>query len=424
MRLSQIHRFLPVIAVLGGTGSFALGQQDTLIWPPAGNPVVPLAGYDQDYLPQLRNVATLYYEATAEIPTTKDKLLQIGPLRPVVVITPPNYTKTKSYPVLYLLHGFGGNQNSWTSEGNALNIYNNLVANGKIVPMIVVMPDNHASTVAENLKDMPAVHAAYRLFEKELIEDLIPFIDSKYSTIRSADGRALAGLSEGAEQAVKFGLENLDTFSYIGAFSPGGDLMANDLSAGVALSAKNFVPPDPIPNIENLRLFWLSCGYKAKDKKHWDACRTLVAGLNGSNSFINALNAPLLYSVRPISWGHGLGVPSTGKNLILVGTDYIDRLHIRIFDGRGKLVSDWEETQPASPGLEVMILKEQLLTFGPDLTDDQQIQIITEVSSIVDDSIPVLNKDLRHYDAGHDWSVWKPSLYYFLQDISWDQPIY
>ena len=342
----------------------------------------------------------------------------------MVVYTPPGYTKTKSYPVLYLLHGLGGTQTDWTSEGNAQFILDNLLAKHKIVPMIVVMPDNHASTVPESEQTMAQIHASYRLFETELLQDLIPFIEEKYSTIRSPEGRALAGLSEGAEQTLKFGLENLSTFSYIAAFSPGADLMD-----GVPRdpTRKNlFVPADPIPNISNLRMFWLSCGND--DPAHLPVCPELVkGGLNVSSSFIKALNAPLSYLVQSISWGNGSKVPGNGKSLILVGTDNDGLLHIRIFSGSGKLVTYTNEAKlPDSRAFEITALKEYLATYGVGhvFSHEETTQIITEVSSIVSDPIPVLNADLRLYNGTHEWSVWTTSLYYFLQDLSRDEPVY
>jgi hypothetical protein len=419
MRLSHIHRFLVVIAMVGGTSSFALGQANTLSWPPIVGGTPP-TGYNVNTTH--RKPITFHYEAKAEIPPT-DKELLIGPTRTALVITPIGYNPKISYPVLYLLHGFYGDETSWTSSGDALCILDNLQNAGKIVPMIVVMPDNYASTVAPDYNDMPAVHKAYQLFEKELINDLIPQIEANFSTIASPKGRALAGCSEGAEQAVKFGLENLDTFGYIGAFSPNGDLMSNDLPPGVALGPQNFVPAGPIPNIENLRLFWLSCG--TEDLEHYTACGQLVTALNQSTSFTAALNAPLSYTVRPISWGTGADVPKKGKNLILVGTDLTDQLHIRIFDGSGKLFIDWDEAEAkTAQEFDVMILKERLVKYGSVLTDDEAIQIITEVSSIVNDPIPVLNPDLRLYPGPHNYTVFSPSLYHFLQDLSWDRPIY
>ncbi len=417
---SQIHRFLLVTALLGGTASSALAQQYKLTWPTKLDGDPPDI-FDQDNGNPPGRVKNLTYNASVEIPP-KSTLKSVS--RPVVVYTPPGYTKTKSYPVLYLLHGWGGNQTDWTTkgEGQAQFILDNLLASGKIVPMIVVMPDNNASTAST--QTTAQTHASYRLFESELLEDLIPFIDEKYSTIRSADGRALAGLSEGAEQALKFGLENLNTFSYIGAFSPGADLME-----GVKAdpTRKNlFVPADPIPNISNLRLFWLSCGND--DPTHLPVCPELVdGGLNVSSSFIKALNASLSYLVKSISWGNGSGVPSKGKSLILVGTDNDDLLHIRIFNGSGKLVTDTNESLlPDSRAFEIMVLKEYLTTYGVGhvFTDNETIQVITEVSSIVSDPIPVLNADLRLYQGMHEWSVWRSSLYYFLEDLSRDEPVY
>ena len=126
-----------------------------------------------------------------------------GNKRPAMVYTPPGYSTRQRYPVLYLLHGLGANETTWTNDLAANVILDNLVAK-KAVPMIVVMPNGRASNAAGSLDPAHVTPEAresrcqaYAAFEMELITDLIPFIESRYSVDRSREQRALAGLSTG-----------------------------------------------------------------------------------------------------------------------------------------------------------------------------------------------------------------------------------
>jgi hypothetical protein len=156
--------------------------------------------------------------------------------RPVTVYLPPGYTTGRLYPVLYLLHGKGGSYKDWVSVGQANVILDNLFANNSIPPMIVVMPENRCSLI-----DTDESISAYTNFEKELINDLVPWVDANFSTLAGAidawypedpgfgaQFRGLAGLSEGAEQALKFGTTYPDTFNIIGAFSPGDGIVGGN----------------------------------------------------------------------------------------------------------------------------------------------------------------------------------------------------
>jgi enterochelin esterase-like enzyme len=393
MRLSRIHRILLVAIVLGGTASSALGQFP-LTWPvnkPPNNPAPIQPAPPMDYDKPIGLGKVTDYEYTSKT--------QGGIKRPVRVYTPPGYTPTKAYPVLYLMHGLGGAYTDWTVLGKAQNILDRLLVAGKIVPMIVVMPDNNAST-----KAVDPVQAAYREFEAELLNDLIPFIDGSFSTIRSPQGRSLAGLSEGAEQAVKFGLEHLDTFSRIGAFSPG-----QDLGTGLKDQTNFFVPPDPIPNVSNLRLFYLSCGND--DPSHYQACHNLVRLLNASSS----LNVPVPWKIRVVKLGDPQSIPLSGEKLIVIGhgpqVPLAEQVSlVKIFDASGKLVIDKSGTQltlKQSSGIAAIVLE---VNAAP-------IQAIREVSSLMSYPIPVVKTDLEVFVGPHAFSVWSPSLYYFLQDI-------
>jgi enterochelin esterase family protein len=146
-----------------------------------------------------------------------------GALRMVYVYTPSGYeTSSSRYPSLYLMHGAGGNESSWITGGRANIILDNLIAQGKAKPMIVVMPYGRAgqSTAIGPLASVPAAPPGAPVFPNDVVEDIVPFIDKTYRTASGADNRAIAGLSMGGNQTLHIGLNNLDTFHYIGAFSP------------------------------------------------------------------------------------------------------------------------------------------------------------------------------------------------------------
>jgi len=231
-----------------------------------------------------------------------------GNKRPAMVYLPPGYSSSRKYPVLYLLHGIGGNENHWTQFGKADSILDNLIADNKTVPMIVVMPNGRASNepstmfggrggpgggnrgaaapaaqapVAPGPATTPAAGAApqagqagaaaagagrggrpggagmgveftaYADFEKELIGDLIPFVESRYSVQADREHRALAGLSMGGGQSLNFGLGNLNTFAWVGGFSS-----APNTSQPAQLVA------DAAAARRQLKLLWVSCGDK------------------------------------------------------------------------------------------------------------------------------------------------------------------
>ena len=143
----------------------------------------------------------------------------VGIKRKARVYTPPGYSKEKKYPVLYLLHGIGGDENEWARGGSPDVILDNLYADKKAVPMIVVMPNGRASKDVTARDPIPKQSPAFAAFEKDLLTDLIPFIEKNYSVKADRESRAIAGLSMGGGQALNFGLGNLDTFAWVGGFS-------------------------------------------------------------------------------------------------------------------------------------------------------------------------------------------------------------
>lgn len=223
--------------------------------------------------------------------------------RPAMVYTPPGYSAERRYPVLYLLHGIGGNETHWTTPGLADAILDNLIAAGKAEPMIVVMPHGRASNEPETAfgrgnrgaapggaapgaragggapgaapgaapggaapgaragggapgggrggpgGGMGVEFVAYAAFERELIDDLIPFIEARYSVDSDREARALAGLSMGGGQSLNFGLGNLDVFAWVGGFSSAPNTMA-----------PAELVPDPGRAAAMLELLWVSCG--------------------------------------------------------------------------------------------------------------------------------------------------------------------
>jgi len=189
--------------------------------------------------------------ATGKLDSIQYKSETVGTTRKALVYTPPGFDKKKKYPVLYLLHGIGGDEKEWLRGGNPPLILDNLHADGKIEPMIVVMPNGRAmkdDRAGGNIFDREKVEA-FATFEKDLLNDLIPFIEKKYPVLAGREHRAIAGLSMGGGQSLNFGLGNLDKFAWVGGFS----------------SAPNTKPPeellpDPEAAKEKLKLLWISCG--------------------------------------------------------------------------------------------------------------------------------------------------------------------
>jgi enterochelin esterase-like enzyme len=126
----------------------------------------------------------------------------VGTNRRALVYTPPGYSKKKKYPVLYLLHGIGGDEKEWLNGGRPQVILDNLYAEGKIEPMIVVLPNGRAmkdDRAIGNIMDTAKVRA-FAVFEQDLLNDLIPYIEKKWPVLTDADHRAIAGLSMGGGQ--------------------------------------------------------------------------------------------------------------------------------------------------------------------------------------------------------------------------------
>lgn len=175
----------------------------------------------------------------------------VGTKRKALVYTPPGFTPKKKYPVLYLLHGIGGDELEWLKNGKPQVILDNLYAESKLEPMIVVLPNGRAIKNDRATGDImaPDKVEGFAIFEKDLLNDLIPFIERKYPVIRNRESRAIAGLSMGGGQSLNFGLGNLDRFAWVGGFS----------SAPNTKSPEVLVPNPQIAK-QQLKLLWISCG--------------------------------------------------------------------------------------------------------------------------------------------------------------------
>jgi enterochelin esterase-like enzyme len=171
----------------------------------------------------------------------------VGTTRKMNVYTPPGYSRDKKYPVLYLMHGIGGNETEWQRFAHPNFLLDNLIADGKATPMIVVMPNGRAQKNDQDTSFSAA--PAFAVFEQDLLKDVIPTIEARYSVQADREHRALAGLSMGAGQSLNFGLAHLDTFAWIGAFS-----------AAPNTKRPAELVPDPAAAREKLKLLWIACG--------------------------------------------------------------------------------------------------------------------------------------------------------------------
>lgn len=191
----------------------------------------------------------------------------IGLRRRMNIYTPPGYEKgTEKYPVLYLLHGGMNEEDTWTSMGRACQIMDNLIAQGKVKPMIVIMPNGNpdqvavsfdsysysltpAQVAASKIASDPPLNMVNGLFETSLIKDVIPFVEANYRVLANKENRAIIGYSMGGGQTFRITLDNPGVFGYIGVFGP-------------AIFTQ---PPETEKKMEILKsadpnLYWVGCG--------------------------------------------------------------------------------------------------------------------------------------------------------------------
>ena len=200
------------------------------------------------------------------------------------VYTPPGYEAgNQKYPVFYLLHGAGDNDDAWTSVGRAGFILDNLIAAGRAVPMIVVMPAGHQPPRGAAATGAAAALAPSGInrFTQEFVDDVMPYVERRYRTLTDRPHRAIAGLSMGGSQTLDIAFRHLARFAYIGVFSSGATLGSGRGAAPGATPA----PPPPdweavhLADLDNTglkqgtRLVWLATGV---DDRLIAATRTTV----------------------------------------------------------------------------------------------------------------------------------------------------
>jgi enterochelin esterase-like enzyme len=232
--------------------SLALIQMS--IWfAPTGQAAVAMAADAALTLPN--HAPADFIQVRPEVPKGKLETItynskSIGVDRKAVVYLPPNYNPNQKYPVLYLMHGIGGNETHWTTLCAANKVLDNLIADKKAVPMVIVMPNGRATAEPPSSNFM-ADFNFYAFFEKDLLQDLMPFIESHYSVMTDRDHRAITGLSMGGGQGLNFGLNNIDKFAWVGGFSSAPNLEQPGVLIAKIRQAK-----------DKLSLLWIGCGDK------------------------------------------------------------------------------------------------------------------------------------------------------------------
>ena len=210
----------------------------------------------------------------------------VGDDRDFYVYTPPNYDARaqQRYPVLYLLHGFSDEASAWTAVGRANVILDNLIAQGKAKPMLIVMPLGYGAP--EILQGGGGAWNQPKLrrknsekFRDVLLQEVVPMVESNYRVKSDRESRAIAGLSMGGAETLLVGLNNLDRFAYLGAFSSGGAsheygkaYPGLDANAGA-----------------KLKLLWMSCG---KDDHLLEADEKLRDWLAGKGIHVEWVETP------------------------------------------------------------------------------------------------------------------------------------
>jgi enterochelin esterase-like enzyme len=180
----------------------------------------------------------------------------VGDERDYYVYLPPGYDERarQLYPVLYLLHGFSDDASAWTAVGRANVIFDNLIAQGKAKPMIVVMPLGYGAPEivkpGAGLRDATLRQRNYERFRDALLGEVQPQVEKSYRVARDRNSRAIAGLSMGGAESLYVGLNALDRFAWIGAFSSGG--LGDDFN--------NTFPRLDAKANNQLRLLWIACG--------------------------------------------------------------------------------------------------------------------------------------------------------------------
>jgi enterochelin esterase family protein len=223
-----------------------------------GNPVVKPGRSPRTSIVEVPGNPPLIHEFNAAIAhgTVREHWYQsksLGVRRSLHVYTPPGYDRSRNdVPVMYLLHGSGDNDRTWTALGRANVILDNLIAAKKARPMIVAMTDGHAYVAPPGINPTNAAvrGRATRDFERDLIEDVMPFVEASYRTINKRESRAIIGLSMGGGQSLTVGLNHLDRFAWVGGMSASAP--TEDALASVLV--------DPKATNKKLKLLWIAIG--------------------------------------------------------------------------------------------------------------------------------------------------------------------
>ena len=213
-------------------------------------------------------VAAVHYNSTA-----------LGGIRRMHIYTPPGYeTSRDRYPVLYLLHGAGDVDDSWTSVGRAGFILDNLIAASSAKPMIVVMPAGHVNGAGAALggsvpvaaaEGIPGIGSGPDPFANDFMTDLMPYVEKNYRVLTDRQSRAIAGLSMGGNQTLNIAIPHLDKFAYIGVFSSGiisagrGAAPSADTASAPFAEAwekQHLAALDNVANKRGLNLMWFGTG--------------------------------------------------------------------------------------------------------------------------------------------------------------------
>ena len=203
-----------------------------------------------------------------------------GVARKALIYLPPGYSEGNKYPVLYLLHGIGGDEHEWWYGGHPEVILDNLYAEKKVEPMIVVLPNGRAMKDDRPSGNImaPEKVRAFTAFENDLLDDLIPYIEKTFPVYKDSEHRALAGLSMGGGQTLNFGLGHPEHFAWIGSFS-------------AAPNTK--MPEDLLPNPDEakrkIKLIWISCGDDDG----------LLMFSQRTHEYLQAHDVPHIYYIQP-----------------------------------------------------------------------------------------------------------------------------
>ncbi len=183
-----------------------------------------------------------------------------GRKRKMCVYTPPGFSKDRKYPVLYLLHGAMGDETSWVKDGAADAILDNLYADKKPVPMIVVMPNGNLYKAGGESWD---ANSECDGFGPDLLDDVIPYVEKHFPVKADREHRALAGVSAGALQTLNFGPTHPDTFAYIGVFIGG-------LENCEQFEKKHRAVLNDLGTKKKLKLLWVANG---KNDIKYESCQ-------------------------------------------------------------------------------------------------------------------------------------------------------